>query len=87
MALSTGKEGTCGEGLSEPSPGNFFFDELGSACPLFSFLSDSEGKCLQASALQLYFLAVSNHKIKIPLVESDLEQAAFYRLWGPYHGY
>ena len=65
----------------------FFFDELGCTCPIFSFLSDSEGICLQAAALQLYFLAVSNRKIKIPLVESDLEQAAFYRLWGPYHGY
>jgi hypothetical protein len=87
MGFSTGKEGSRGEQVTEPLPGIFFFDELGCTCPIFSFLSDSEGICLQAAALQLYFLAVSNRKIKIPLVESDLEQAAFYRLWGPYHGY
>ena len=87
MGLSIGKEGSLGEQVTEPLPGNFFFDALGNPCPIFSFLSDSEGESFQAAALQLHLLAALNHKIKIPLVESDLEQAAFYRLWGPYHGY
>lgn len=65
-------------------PGNFQFDD---EVDIFSYLSALDGRCLQATCLDLHSLAEAKGRIKIPLVESDLETALFYRLWGPYHGY
>ena len=75
--------------LREPVPGNFLFDQLRglkSTPKITAFLSQSDGKHLQATCLEIRYFAETQLMLR-NFVESDLEEALFYRLWGPYHGY
>lgn len=83
------KEKLFGPEVTEPVPGNFLFDKfrgLSQSPKIFGYLSDGDGKCLQATCLHITFWAETHLRLA-PFVESDLEQAMQYRLWGPYHGY
>ncbi|CAL1160063.1 unnamed protein product, partial [Cladocopium goreaui] len=78
-----------GPEVTEPVPGNFLFDKfrgLSRSPKIFGYLSDADGKCLQATCLHITFWAETQLRL-VSFVESDLEQAMQYRLWGPYHGY
>lgn len=83
------KEKLIGPEVTEPVPGNFLFDKfrgLSQSPKIFGYLSDGDGKCLQATCLHITFWAETQIRL-VSFVESDLEQAMQYRLWGPYHGY
>lgn len=78
-------------GLLTFSPGNFFLMDLVSfdACGVFCYLTPGESKLLSIVCFDVRVWAevVCSKYVKIPLVETDPDQAAMYRLWGPYHGY
>lgn len=71
--------------------GNFAFDaNLGSQRnpSIFSYLVPSEIWNFQATCLHVRQWAEIEYPSQLPvMVECDLEQSSFYRLWGPYHGY
>ena len=78
----------------EVMPGNFILDKITGfdTAQFFTYLSSSERLHFQATCFQIR----TWFEIKFPdvimehggpVVEADLEQALFYRLWGPYHGY
>lgn len=78
---------------AECLPGNLALDDiLGvgeklATTPLMSFLAQKEIKAFDATCFsvsqwaEIYF----SENLRLPLVESDPEQSAWFRLWGPYH--
>ena len=83
------KEKSSGPEVTEQVPGNYLFDKfrgLDSSPKIFAYLPDDDGKCLQTTCLYITYWAETQLRL-VPFVETDLEQAMQYRLWGPYHGY
>lgn len=77
----------CSEGV----PGNFFLEEILAVhrTPnVFSFLTPSQLRQFGSTCFGLRVWAeVRSGMTGIPIAESDPEQALWYRLFGPYHGY
>ena len=53
----------------------------------FSYLTESETKALDATCYDVCLWTEIHFPkwLRIPMVESDAEKAAWYRLWGPYN--
>lgn len=73
--------------------GNVFLDQLlglqrdGERIGFFSYLTESETKALDATCYDICLWTEIHFPkwLRIPMVESDAEKAAWYRLWGPYN--
>ena len=76
---------------SEGGPGNFFLEEVlavNQTSSVFSFLTPIELARFGCTCFGVrVWTEVRSGMTGIPIVESDPEQALWYRLWGPYHGY
>lgn len=77
--------------LSEPSPGNNHLDRLMGVQPdmnplgVLEYVSPEDLKALDATCFALaHWTEIRCHsEIQNPIVESDPEYAAQFRLWGP----
>lgn len=77
--------------LSEPSPGNADWDHLMGlqldTCPLgvLKYVNPEDLKALDATCFAMaHWSEIRSHSlIQNPIVESDPEYAARFRLWGP----
>lgn len=74
----------------EVMPGNLVLDTLMDKVRLFAYMPAADSRNLQTTCFQVRRCFESHCSDQIlfgPIVEADLENAMFYRLWGPYHGY
>ena len=78
---------------AEPMLGNIFLDQLlglqqnGERINVLSYLTQSETRALDATCFDVCLWTEIHARkwLQIPMVESDVEKAAWYRLWGHYY--
>ena len=78
---------------AEPMLGNIFLDQLlglqqnGERINVLSYLTQSETRALDATCFDVCLWTEIHARkwLQILMVESDVEKAAWYRLWGHYY--